>query len=71
MYAIRSYYVKAKNNGTDSEAPYFGTVKNPIRMMEAEHQAAGDELHEIRRLTDNYNVPDDACATYKAAMQEP
>ena len=62
--------VEAKNNESVSEAPYFGTVKNPIRIMEAEHQAAGDELHEIRHLTGDYYVPDDVCATYKATMQE-
>jgi regulator of cell morphogenesis and NO signaling len=62
--------VNAKKNGGTAEAPFFGTVKNPIRMMEAEHQAAGDEMHEIRNLTDNYSIPDDACNTYRAAMQE-
>jgi regulator of cell morphogenesis and NO signaling len=56
--------------GKSSEAPFFGTVKNPIRMMEAEHQAAGDEMYEIRNLTKNYAIPEDACETYKAAMNE-
>lgn len=62
--------VNAKNNGRKAEGPYFGSVKNPIRMMEAEHQAAGDELHEIRNLTNNYFIPEDACETYKATMLE-
>ena len=62
--------VKASNNGTKAERPYFGSVTNPIKMMEAEHQAAGDELFEIRRLTNNYTPPEDACNTYKIAYSE-
>ncbi len=60
----------AKRNGRKTEAPYFGTVKNPIRMMEAEHQSAGDEMYEIRTLTEDYAIPDDACNTYSVTMQE-
>ena len=62
--------VISKKTGRSPEAPYFGTVKNPVRMMEMEHQAAGDEMHEIRELTNNYQIPADACETYKAALKE-
>lgn len=70
LFPFVKQLVKAKNNGSKSEPPFFGTVKNPIGMMEAEHQAAGDELHEIRRLTNSYEIPDDACNTYRVTMQE-
>ena len=70
LFPFIKYLVSAKNNGRKAELPYFGTVKNPIKMMEAEHQAAGDEMHEIRNLTQNYIAPDDACETYKATMFE-
>jgi regulator of cell morphogenesis and NO signaling len=70
LFPFVKQLVKAKNNGNNSEPPFFGTVKNPIGMMEAEHQAAGDELREIRRLTYNYEIPDDACNTYRVTMQE-
>jgi regulator of cell morphogenesis and NO signaling len=50
--------------------PPFGTVLNPIRMMEAEHRAAGDRLYEIRSLSSNYTPPSDACTTYKVTYQE-
>lgn len=70
LFPFVKQLVNAKKNATKSEAPYFGSVKNPIRMMEAEHQAAGDELYEIRNLTNNYLVPDDACNTYSVTMQE-
>ncbi len=48
----------------------FGTVENPIRMMEREHQEAGDELRLIRELTHGYTAPADGCATYRACFEE-
>src|SRR6185295_10845009 len=42
----------------------FGSVANPIHMMEAEHEFVGDAMAEIRHLTGGYAIPDDACATY-------
>jgi regulator of cell morphogenesis and NO signaling len=48
----------------------FGTVANPIRMMEAEHESAGNALFEIRELTDGYAVPADACGTYTVCLKE-
>ncbi len=46
----------------------FGTVANPIRMMEHEHDAAGDALTRIRRLTSDFSVPDGACNTYRVML---
>jgi regulator of cell morphogenesis and NO signaling len=48
----------------------FGTVANPIRMMEREHQDVGDALRLIRELTGGYVTPEDGCTTYGAAMAE-
>jgi len=62
--------VKAGNNGGSSGKPYFGTIKNPISMMEAEHQSAGDGMFEIKKLTNNYVPPVDACETYKITIKE-
>jgi len=33
-------------------------------MMEMEHEVVGKNLEEIRTLTQNYVLPDDACASY-------
>jgi regulator of cell morphogenesis and NO signaling len=46
----------------------FGTVANPIRMMEMEHEEAGRALTKIREITNDYEVPDYACVTYRALM---
>ena len=48
----------------------FGTVENPIRMMEREHREAGDEMRLIRELTGGYLPPADACATYRVCFDE-
>ncbi len=48
----------------------FGTIENPIRMMEREHRDAGDEMHLIRELTNGYTPPADGCATYTVAFAE-
>jgi regulator of cell morphogenesis and NO signaling len=48
----------------------FGTVANPIHMMEMEHESAGNALFEIRELTDGYTVPADACGTYTVCLKE-
>lgn len=46
----------------------FGTVANPIRAMEQEHDNAGDGLAQIRELTQEYAVPKGACNTYRAML---
>jgi regulator of cell morphogenesis and NO signaling len=51
------------------EAP-FGSIDNPIRMMEEEHDAAGAAMAKIRELTDGYVPPPDGCATYRICMKE-
>jgi regulator of cell morphogenesis and NO signaling len=48
----------------------FGTVQNPIRMMEREHREAADELRIIRELTHGYRAPGDGCTTYAVCMAE-
>jgi regulator of cell morphogenesis and NO signaling len=51
------------------QAP-FGSVDNPIHMMEAEHESAGNAMLEIRELTDGFAVPADGCTTYAVCLQE-
>lgn len=70
LFPYIKYLNKIKQSGGSFESPYFGTVTNQIRMMEQEHQAAGDELFEIRRLTSGYTPPEDACNTFKALYSE-
>ena len=43
----------------------FGTVQNPVSMMEHEHETAGNLLRNMRALSDGYNPPAQACTSYK------
>ena len=56
--------VTAQKNTQPLQASHFGTVQNPINMMEMEHEVVGKNMEEIRTLTQNYELPDDACASY-------
>ncbi len=47
--------------------PPFGTVRNPITMMELEHERAGEILSEIRRVSHDFTPPEHACTTYRVA----
>ena len=62
--------LEAKKNGTAIAASPFGSVGNPIKMMEAEHQNAGDEMYAIRELSSLYTTPEDGCTTYRVTYQE-
>jgi regulator of cell morphogenesis and NO signaling len=41
-------------------------VAMPVSVMEGEHDAHGDSLATIRRLTQNLTLPPEACATWRA-----
>ena len=43
----------------------FGTVQNPIAMMEHEHDSAGIALRAMRDESNNYQAPADACISYQ------
>ncbi|HLP17409.1 MAG TPA: iron-sulfur cluster repair di-iron protein [Bacteroidota bacterium] len=62
--------IDAKKNGRAGLASAFGSVKNPIRMMESEHESAGDAFYAIRSLSSGYTVPPDGCTTYSITYQE-
>jgi regulator of cell morphogenesis and NO signaling len=67
-------YISSLEQAVHHGGPYppdmFGTVQNPIRMMEIEHQEAGDGMAIIRRLSHDYEVPADACTTYRLLYDE-
>jgi regulator of cell morphogenesis and NO signaling len=52
--------------GEPALPPPFGTVRNPVRMMEHEHDSAGAALAQLRSLTNGYTTPADGCASYQA-----
>ncbi len=49
-------------------AVHCGTIENSIRMMEQEHDNAGDALGTLRELTGDFAIPTDACNTYRVML---
>lgn len=64
---IQAVEAAAESGGPLPRGP-FGAISNPIRMMEHEHDAAGDALREIRQITNSFEIPSHACVTYRALM---
>ncbi len=47
---------------------HCGSLRNPIRVMEHEHDGAALALSRLRELTGDYTPPEDACNTYRATL---
>jgi len=43
----------------------FGSVQNPVAMMENEHESAGAALRAMRAASDGYIAPPDVCVSYQ------
>lgn len=56
----------AKTRGRIAAPPHFGSVRNPVRMMMFEHDAAGEILRKMRDLSSDYKVPEGACPSFAA-----
>lgn len=55
----------AAKSGQPFTRPPFQSAENPIRMMEEEHDHAGNLMKQIRKLTGDFTPPPDACNTYR------
>jgi len=56
----------AKSENKPSPEFSCGSVDNPIRVMQYEHDNAGNALAKIRHITDNYSLPANTCNTFRA-----
>jgi regulator of cell morphogenesis and NO signaling len=55
----------AADGGKAAPTPFFGTVKNPVRMMMLEHDRVGEILARLREISDGFTPPDSACFSYR------
>lgn len=60
--------IAAMESGDGSQPAFVGSVANPIRVMEHEHESAGTALARMRELTDGFTPPEDGCNTYRAML---
>jgi regulator of cell morphogenesis and NO signaling len=68
LFPTIAAYETAVQSGLRLPATPFGSVANPIHMMEAEHASAGQALTEIRKIACDFQVPEYACVTYRALI---
>jgi regulator of cell morphogenesis and NO signaling len=61
---------KAWQDGRSLPVSPFGTILNPIRVLEEDHSDAGALLDRLRVLTNHYTPPPDGCNTYQLCFQE-
>lgn len=59
--------------GTDEKralpAPAKGSLQMPVTRMMTDHEQAGEELRTLRKLTDDYTPPPEACPTWRALFR--
>ncbi len=61
---------EADRKGHAIQPFFFGSLQNPINMMEHEHTVEGDRLFRIAALSNNFTAPADGCTTYNVAFQK-
>ena len=55
----------AMHSGTEPPHPFFGSLENPLSGMEADHETVGSIMASINKLSKNYTVPEDGCASFQ------
>jgi len=61
--------VQIKKNSNQS-AIVNSFINNPIKVMEHEHETVGNLMLEIRKLSNDFTPPANACTTYKLSYNE-
>lgn len=62
--------VIAEKNSLEFPFPPFGSVESPVRVMEHEHEIAGNLMHQIKLASNSFTPPEDACTTYRILYKE-
>ncbi|HKW01985.1 MAG TPA: iron-sulfur cluster repair di-iron protein [Vicinamibacterales bacterium] len=65
LFPYISALAAAEKAGAPLPSSPFGTILNPIRVMEEDHRDAGDHMSRIRLWSQSYDPPPDACRTYR------
>lgn len=68
LFPVIDAYAAADETNSPAPLPPFGTVRNPIRMMEHEHDSALNALKQLRVITRDYVPGDYACPNFRAVF---
>src|SRR5262249_60747611 len=69
LFPYISRMEEAAREGRAFPPSFFGTVRNPVRMMMTEHDTAGDLLRQLRGVTKGDTTPADRCVSYQTLCQ--
>jgi regulator of cell morphogenesis and NO signaling len=69
LFPFIEQYARFAVRGLPMPPVPFGSIANPISVMEREHVSAGGALSEIHTLTDNFHPPAYACNTVRALWE--
>ncbi|MBL7762669.1 MAG: iron-sulfur cluster repair di-iron protein [Chitinophagaceae bacterium] len=67
--AIKEAVAKSRDVSFVGKIP-AGFIKQPIQTMQKEHEIAGEDLSFFRKLTNNYELPQDACNSYNYLFEK-
>jgi regulator of cell morphogenesis and NO signaling len=62
-YIVRMEAAMARKESV-GPAP-FGSIQNPVSMMEQEHDSAGNALRSMKQASNGYSAPADSCVSYQ------
>ena len=62
--------VAKKKDASYQSSTQPGFIKQPVMMMQKEHEIAGEDLTYFRKLTNNYTLPADACNSYNYLFEK-
>ncbi|MCO6494438.1 MAG: DUF542 domain-containing protein [Bacteroidetes bacterium] len=65
LFPFIKQLIAAKQGSKQLENTIFDTVAEPVNMLEMEHDTYKDYLADLRKLTNNYALPSDSCASYE------
>jgi len=68
LFPVIERYEAAVAAGQRLPPAPFGSVANPILVMEREHSSAGDALQGMHDSTKGYEIPPHACITYRSLL---
>jgi regulator of cell morphogenesis and NO signaling len=62
--------VQCRKENKSAGNPPLGTVESPVQTMVDEHDSVARHLHAIESLSDNFQVPEDGCQSYRLYFQK-
>jgi len=66
LFPLIARLEEAQDSGVPSSPAHCGSVRNPIQVMEREHEDTGSALRKIRELSSDLELPAEACPTFRA-----